>query len=257
MSSPKDCNLTSSHEYDCDVCGSDISESDGILACGEHFYCNDCAVETFHRSLKNINEFPASCCSKSRNGLAPSLFAELLGPEFMEKYRLKLHEHYTPTAVRVYCANPSCAEYKHPKSWDNTHRYYTLARCACGTTTCVGCRKEWAQDHVCRCSDLHDVKPAWVPPYSSSSRIKQCPKCHEWIELAEACNHMICTSCKYEFCFVCQQRWRGFHDRDGCPSYGDPLEGYDAEGFEQTERGLHVYSGRDRGGYDLHGLNAF
>jgi hypothetical protein len=106
-------------EYECDVCGSNFVETEGVLACEEHYYCNDCAVEVFHRSMANINEFPASCCARSRNGLPPVLFEELLGVEFMDKYKLRLHEYYTPEAIRVYCANAQCSTYKHTKEFDN------------------------------------------------------------------------------------------------------------------------------------------
>jgi hypothetical protein len=66
-------------KYDCDVCGNEFPDSAGVLAYVEHFYCNDCAIEVFHRSMTDINEFPAPCCSRPRNRLPPSLFENLLG----------------------------------------------------------------------------------------------------------------------------------------------------------------------------------
>jgi hypothetical protein len=241
-------------EYDCGVCGDNFSAVDGVLACEIHFYCNKCAIEVFHRSLINKNEFPASCCARSRNGLPPVLFEDLLGPEFMDRYKLKLHEYYTPEAIRVYCANAHCALYKSPKEFDNSDQRRPIAHCECGTDTCVGCRNKWLPEHMCpRTSPA--TKPAWVPTYSSSCRVKQCPKCQEWIELFEACNHMTCSSCHHDFCFICLLPFTGFHEREGCPAYGDRLEGYDNEGFELTDRGLHIHTGRDREGYDRLGLD--
>ena len=37
----------------------------------------------------------------------------------------------------------------------------------------------------------------------------------------------------------------------GCPPVGDPPEGYDQDGYENTARGLHVYSGLTRQGLNL------
>jgi hypothetical protein len=242
-------------KYECDVCGNEFSDSAGVLACVEHFYCNDCATEVFHRSLKDNNEFPASCCARSRHGLPPSLFEDLLGKEFIDSYRLKLSEHYTPESIRVYCANAHCARYHHPRSFDNSDHRRTIVACDCGTTTCVGCKSEWQADHAC--VQLTSMsRPAWVPEYSSDCRIKQCPKCHEYIQLSEACNHMECSMCHHQFCFVCMVPWKGFHDNAGCPMYGDPDAGYDDKGFERTGRGIHIFTGRDREGYDRIGRSA-
>lgn len=230
-------NITSqSPEYECDVCGSNLEEFDGVLACTEHFYCNDCAVETFHRSMNDINELPASCCARSRSGLPPSLFRDLLGEDFMDKYMLKLHEYYTPQAIRVYCANAHCAAYQHPRHFNNSNHRYTTAVCGCSTKTCVGCKSTWTADHVCVATGTIS-KSHWLPEYSAICRIKQCPKCKEWIQLSEACNHMSCVSCHHEFCFVCMLPFKSFHGSAGCPMYGDPKAGYDEDGFEKTKRG--------------------
>jgi hypothetical protein len=73
---------------------------------------------------------------------------------------------------------------------------------------------------------------------------------------------MDCALCNYEFCFMCLRPWDGPHGNDDdeddleCPIYGDPLCGYDDKGFEKSPRGLHIYTGRDRDGYDRYGLGA-
>jgi hypothetical protein len=188
----------------------------------QHFYCNDCAVEVFHRSMANIDEFPASCCFRSQNGLPPALFEALLDADFIGKYKLRLYEYQTPEVIRVYCANVHCSQFKHSNGFDNSDQRRTLAHCSCSTTTCVGCKTAWSTDHVCAHSNTKS-KPSWVTDYTASCRINQCPHCQEWIELSEACNHMSCSSCRHQFCFVCLMLWQGFHSYLGCPMYGDPI----------------------------------
>jgi hypothetical protein len=79
-----------------------------------------------------------------------------------------------------------------------------------------------------------------------------------WVEYKEACNHMTCCYCRYQFCFVCLKSWGGeglgFHEGAGCPAYGDPPSGYDNEGFEINDRGLHRDTGYNRAGLDRLGL---
>lgn len=117
----------------------------------------------------------------------------------------------------------------------------------------VGCKTSWEDDHH-RCADSNEpgVKPDWLPVYSATCRIKQCPYCRLWIEHKEACNHMTCCYCRHEFYFVCELPWdgNGFHDDESCPSYGDRVAGYDDESFEKTDRGLHRDTGYSRSGLD-------
>lgn len=39
------------------------------------------------------------------------------------------------------------------------------------------------------------------------SHTKECPKCSVNIEKDGGCNHMVCSSCKYEFCWICEGDW--------------------------------------------------
>lgn len=36
---------------------------------------------------------------------------------------------------------------------------------------------------------------------------KNCPSCGLWIQKTEGCSHMICTKCKYGFCWICLANW--------------------------------------------------
>lgn len=40
------------------------------------------------------------------------------------------------------------------------------------------------------------------------SHTKECPKCSVNIEKNGGCNHMACSSCKYEFCWICGGDWK-------------------------------------------------
>jgi hypothetical protein len=54
--------------------------------------------------------------------------------------------------------------------------------------------------------------------------------------------HMVCGSRNYQFCFICLEEWYSFHEYIGCPTHGDPPEGYDSEGFELMSWGLNMLS---------------
>jgi hypothetical protein len=242
-------------ENDCDICAESFPESDGSYLCKDHFYCDPCTVDMFQRSLRYLDEFPASCCfPRTSIGMPPAPLQALLGEEFMEKYRLRLLEHETPHCLRVYCADPRCARIQQNDNSDIDVKsnMRSLPPCECGMTTCAECKAEWKPGHQCETVSA----PMWEPEYSASHLAKPCPLCKNWVELMEACNHITCGSCRYQFCFVCLKSWQGFHADEGCPSYDDPAAGYDKDGFEISSRGLHLFAGRDRAGFDRFGLNA-
>lgn len=160
----------------CDVCGDEFAPTAGIQTCEAHFYCVTCLVEVFHRSPRNVNEFPASCCSKTHDGIPLKLLAGLFDDDFKEAYQLKLQEHSTHSSERTYCANAECATYLPSATHDDTDPRYIVAPCACGTTTCVGCKAPWAAEHVCEHASPVAI-PAWLPEYTAECRVKQCPQC--------------------------------------------------------------------------------
>jgi len=234
-------------QYECFICGDDFIFSEGVAHCTEHFMCNNCVVHAYNAALADTEAFPARCCTP----LPRRLVEHLLTPEVLEAYSLKAQEYYTPRAIRVYCANESCRSFIPRSHVDNSHAFSTVAHCGCGTNTCVGCQYEWeGQEHRCVVSDEPGMRPKWMPEYSSSCRAKSCPNCRVWMEHKEACNHMTCHYCRHEFCFVCLLPWtnEGFHQDEGCPSYGDPVEGHDEQGYELGARGLHRDSGYSRAG---------
>ena len=238
--------------YECCICRDDFPFAEGVAPCEAHFICNDCVVDSFDAALSNMELFPAKCCT----ALPRRLVEHLLSPDVIEHYKARAKEYYTSRVLRVYCVNDNCRRFIPEEDFDNDYVWHTVARCGCGADICVGCKQVWeGEDHRCLRSDEHGVKPEWLPEYSESCRIKQCPTCLMWIEHKEACNHMTCCFCRHEFCFVCLQPWtsEGFHDDQGCPGYGDPSAGYDEDGFEQNARGLHRDTGYDRQGFNRFG----
>ena len=45
--------------------------------------------------------------------------------------------------------------------------------------------------------------------------IKKCPKCKIFTEKNEGCNHMTCTSCKYQWCWLCEGEYQYGHYTSG------------------------------------------
>jgi ariadne-1 len=82
--------------------------------------------------------------------------------------------------------------------------------CGCSFPYCASCGHE--SHRPATCQELSQ----WVLKNSSESEnsswilvnTKGCPKCSRRIEKNKGCNHMTCSICRYEFCWICMCDWR-------------------------------------------------
>lgn len=227
-----------------------------VNLCGDHFWCINCAIDQFTAATQDIELFPVNCCGKN-HVLALQAVQYLLPSRVVQLYSTKLAE--STTERKVWCSNEDCGEFlpkrwyrklvQNAGDWDGILLHIgTVGHCKkCGDETCLHCGQIYADStHVCKLTTEMMIE---LPPYAQECRFKQCPGCKTPVELRDACNHMICV-CGFQYCFVCLLKWSGYHD---CPEYGDPP--YDANG--RDDRGLHVRTGLDEGGYDRLGEHKY
>merc|ERR1712154_462857 len=97
----------------------------------------------------------------------------------------------------------------------------------CGTFVCFNCAGLYYNDidgknnkkHSCN-KDLDDKLVSWAK--DKNYDVQFCPKCFARIEKLSGCNHMKCSYCKYEFCWLCRKEFKkGHYDPSnilfGCP----------------------------------------
>ncbi len=48
---------------------------------------------------------------------------------------------------------------------------------------------------------------------------RACGQCNAPVERNQSCNHMTCTKCSHEFCYVCGNQWGNFQT---CPYFNHP-----------------------------------
>lgn len=100
--------------------------------------------------------------------------------------------------------------------------------CRCGSTFCFSCGmlgahtpapcdlvRKWSAKET---SD--DATEMWL-----AARTKTCPKCGVHIEKNKACNHMKCSNCQHDFCWLCKEPWKNHGSGTGgyyvCNKYNE------------------------------------
>ena len=85
-----------------------------------------------------------------------------------------------------------------------------FVQCKCGYDLCFSCLEEYHAPATCQQVEEWNFKclkesdnAQWIV-----TNTKKCPKCFTRIERNHGCNHMVCTKCQYEFCWVCMGSWK-------------------------------------------------
>lgn len=109
------------------------------------------------------------------------------------------------------------------KNCTNVQRFFKTynledVHCSCGYRYCIRCNSKG--HHPCNCV----ISKNWIEKENSEreniqwiiAKTKKCPRCRIPIEKNQGCNHMICYSCSFEFCWLCKSNWKNH----GCSTGG-------------------------------------
>ena len=80
----------------------------------------------------------------------------------------------------------------------------------CGRASCLSCKKEWIDIHVCNESSLVALRTQ-VEQAMSMAIKRVCPRCNMSFVKERGCNKMVC-SCGYKMCYVCRKDIGGTGD---------------------------------------------
>ena len=191
---------------DCPICGHPINTSKDtmeiVLPCG-HQGCYSCILE-YVKCYLMVKRCVDLQCWICKCKIPFSVFAQLPTEDFL-KYKKWLIKSYTDESKTIkWCPNENCeyfVEFPDMLSID--------IKCFCGYIFCFKCGKESHKPTLC------DLRKSWDFKNSSESEdvlwiqanTKPCPACKKYIEKNEGCNHMTCSQCKHEFCWICFADW--------------------------------------------------
>ena len=99
------------------------------------------------------------------------------------------------------CPFPDCESYAYQKGdtnnvtcVENQHKF------------CFNCLEKWHDGSPCKTEPDPSFKK-----WQKSNKAKRCPNCKAYIEKVDGCNHITCTYCYYEWCWICGNKYNYDH----------------------------------------------
>ncbi|CAI2357960.1 unnamed protein product [Caenorhabditis sp. 36 PRJEB53466] len=225
---------------ECPLCAAKMSSSlfPKLKGC-QHRSCRACLRQYVELSItENRVEVPCPECSSF---LHPNDIKLLVGdiPSLMEKYeQFSLRRYLMTEADARWCPAPDCGF------------VFIATKCAacpqlkcqrpdCGTLFCYHCKREWHSNQTCDEARRPEQRKSRGLAFEEIMRngfhsggdstlkpgdVKACPRCKTYIVKMDdgSCNHMVCTMCNAEFCWLCLKEISDLHylSPTGCTFWG-------------------------------------
>ena len=199
----------------CNVCFDEVETEEinfNSLPCG-HVCCTQCWVN-YLKSLISEAKVEEIKCVEHKCSI-------IISDEFIMKhikYDKKLVEKYNNFKKRAeiikdpnkkQCPKPDCDSYLEKSNETN------YVKCINGHTYCFECLNP-PHGNI-SCEKLMEKE---FMDWKKNKRVKRCPRCKIYTEKNEGCNHMTCTACKYQWCWLCEGQYSyGHYDQGKCKGF--------------------------------------
>ena len=196
----EDYNYKYESEKECGVCGDTIESKDipKIKLPCKHYFCIDCWKEYLKEKINNANVYKLTCMQNKCNHILEEKFIKTIldkDEALQEKYDkfLKRKKLMDSNKKIKFCPFPDCDGYAEKK-------FKKYVKCNNGHEFCFECG---AAPHGLKpCSKIIDKG---FEEWKSHTLVKRCPNCKFWTEKNEGCNHMTCSQCRFQWCWVCEK----------------------------------------------------
>ncbi|CAH8519137.1 unnamed protein product [Schistosoma turkestanicum] len=203
-----------SHDKNCDFLTNNKTNGLFGLSCG-HRFCPDCWRSYLTIKIEEGSSVEIKCMSVGCNVLVIEdfLLTLLKNSPVKDKYLNLLFQRMVESHPSLrFCVGLNCPVFicalEEPKA-----RRVQCERCH--AEFCFMCSEAYHAPTSCATLKHWLVKcrdDSGTANYMTA-HTKDCPSCHVCIEKNEGCNHMKCSICHYEFCWVCLGVWKS-HDAE-------------------------------------------
>ncbi|CAH2059884.1 unnamed protein product [Thlaspi arvense] len=214
------------NNIECGICfESYLQKEIATVSCG-HPYCKSCWTGYV---ASKINDGPGCLLVKCPE---PSCSA-VVGQDMVHKViskeedREKYHSYFCRSYVEAsgkkikWCPSPGCEYAIDFGSGSEGGENYDVS-CLCSYEFCWNCSEDAHRPVDC------DTVSKWILKNSDESEntnwilanTKPCPSCNRQIEKNQGCNHMSCSICRAQFCWLCLREYKdGHYFHQSCHQY--------------------------------------
>jgi ankyrin repeat/IBR domain-containing protein 1 len=250
-----DGHMSRSHkDYDavlCAICEVDIlpSEPQVPISCG-HLFCRQCWESYLNIKIQEGNAHNILCPAQDCTILVPlDTIERVVSKEMARRYlQFDIKAFVESNPNLKWCPYPGCTRVvRRPSSSSSSDAFIGVAAafipendkdackavdCGNGHYFCWGCGADahepcgcdqWKTWHE-RITEMRmKTTVSDEVAFSAAANLwivknsKPCPnvKCKAPIQKNEGCNHMKCSKCKHEFCWVCREEWKKHNSATG------------------------------------------
>ena len=197
-------------KIECPTCSELFSPSDNnkLKNCG-HSFCNDCwfnflSIKIKENKITSIKCLDYECQEKPDDNF---IFNLLNNDEaLIEKYKkFKVELDILNDANKKFCPFPNCDSYLELKNEKNKY-----VKCLNNHEFCFLCLNKPHGELECN-KAINNC----LDEYSKNKLIKKCPNCGIITEKYEGCNHITCSKCNYQWCWLCNGKYSEDHFNQG------------------------------------------
>lgn len=194
----------STHFVTCQICTNFYTPQflQHPLSCHDQF-CSSCLVEYIKIHIQESNVLIIPCpnhnCPKIIND---QTVQSLVTEDLYNKYLLfKRKQELLKTPNVRLCPKENCNGF----SVRNKQDHVVICK-ACSFEYCFYCSEPSHSLRECKKQEDKDFD-VWA----KKNKMKYCPSCRNWVEKANGCDHMTCINCKYEWCWLCGEKYEYNH----------------------------------------------
>jgi hypothetical protein len=197
----------------CPICYSPIYQAWSHPDCTEHRTCRSCIVEYLTLKIEESQVLEIKCPGTNCRHVFTDQHIQAAVPQLYSKYqRFKQKALLLKDPAVRWCSVADCEGLM--RGSDANPR---LTCPICRHQMCFKCGSDWHPKKSCE-QVIDSTYEEWV----KGREVQLCPQCKRRIEKVEGCNHMTCSVCQFQWCWLCRGAYAENHFNPlnplGCPN---------------------------------------